>query len=105
MRERAAAFAQHAEAVRIVDDEPRVVRSASSSSPRQRREVAVHAEHRVGAISFRRALLAREPRSQRGDVAVRVANEFGARQQRRVVEAGVIEPVGEHGVAAPRRAR
>ena len=48
MRERAASLAQHAEAVRIVDDQPGIVRLRELEQRRQRRDVAVHREHGVG---------------------------------------------------------
>ena len=48
MRERSAPLAQHAEAMRIVDDQPRVELLGQREQRRQRREVAVHAEHRIG---------------------------------------------------------
>ena len=75
--------------------------SASASSSRQRRDVAVHAEHRVGRDQLAPRRRRREPPLQRGEVAMRIADEFRARQERAVVEARVIQPVGEDRVAAP----
>ena len=100
VREAAAAVAQHAEAVRVVDDEPRVVRVRELEQARERRDVAVHAEHRVGRDDLAPRGRGREARRERVGVAVRVADELRARQQRAVVQARVVQPVAEHGVAA-----
>ena len=104
MRERSApAFAEHAEAVRVVDHQPGVVPLAQREQLRQRRDVAVHAEHRVGChqlAAARRSSRACE-RARRGRG---VDNpHLGARQARAVDEAGVVELVGEHRVAAARQ--
>ncbi len=52
------------------------------------------------AISRRAARGSGETRSQRRDVAMRVADELRARQERAVVEAGVVEAIREDRVAA-----
>ena len=75
--------------------------SASASELRQRREVAVHAEHGVGRDQLPPRRRRREAPPQRGDVAMRIADEIRARKQRAVVEARVVEPVGEDRIAAP----
>ena len=62
VREAAAALAQHAEPVRVVDDEPGVVRPRQLEQRGQRREVAVHREHRVGRDQLARRRRRREPR-------------------------------------------
>ena len=105
MRERAAApvlaGAQHAEAVRVVDDEPRVELLRERAQRRQRREVAVHAEHGVGGDQLALRRRRRETTPQRRHVGVRITDELRAGQQRAVVEARVVQPVGEDRVAAP----
>ena len=81
--------------------------SHASNSSRERRagraaaRVAVHAEHGVGGDELARRRRCGEALAQVGEVAMRIADEIGARQQRAVVEARVIEPVGEDRVAAP----
>ena len=101
MRECAAPLAQHAEAVRVVDDEPPVEFLRERQQFRQRREVAVHAEDGVGCNQPCRGRARPEPHAQRSDVAMRVADELRPRQERPVVETGVIEAIREHRVAAP----
>ncbi len=96
----AAAAAQHAEAVRVVDDEPRVVPLGELEQARERRDVAVHAEHGVGGDDLARRAAGREARRERVGVGVRVADELRAREQRAVVQARVVEAVPEHRVAA-----
>ncbi len=95
-----ASLAQHAEAVRVVDEEPGVVRFGELEQPRQRGQVAIHAEYRVGADELPPRAAGREPRGKVADVGVRIADEFGARQERRVVQTRVVEPVAEHRVLA-----
>ena len=67
---------------------------------RQRRDVAVHAEHGVGRDQLPLRAAARKPLRQLDEVAVAVADELRARQQRGVVEAGVVKPIAENRVAA-----
>ena len=100
MRERSAAFAQHAEAVRVVDDEPRVELFGQREQPGQGGQVAVHAEHGIGCDQPASGLRRRHPGAERRDVAVRIADELRARQQRAVVEARVVQLVTEDRVAA-----
>ena len=100
VREAAAAFAQHAEAVRIVDDEPGVVRVGQREQARERRDIAVHAEHRIGGDELAPRGRGREARRQRVRVAMRIAHERRPREQRAVVQARVIELVGEDRVVA-----
>ena len=105
VRQRAAAFrlalAQHAEAVRVVDDEPCVVLVGEREQRRQRRDVAVHAEHGVGRNHLAPRLRRREAAGERRHVPMRIADERRAGQERAVVEARVVQPVGEHRIRAP----
>ncbi len=94
---------QHAEAVRVVDDEPRVECVGQRGQRRQRREVAVHAEHRVGRDQLAPGRRRRDTPFERRDVAVGIADEFRPRQRGAVVEARVIQAVGEDRVAASRK--
>ena len=75
--------------------------SASASRSRQRRDVAVHAEHRVGDDELARRP---PPPSSRASSAstsqCAIADERRARQQRAVVQARVVEAVGEDDVVA-----
>ena len=111
----AAARAQHAEAMRIVDHEPCVMPAAHRGELAQGRDIAVHAEHAVGRdyrsgtgserlASGTPALCARkigsEPLFQRGRVAMRITREAGAACESRVEQRGMIQPVLEHAVAA-----
>ena len=96
MGERAAsALANYAEAVRVIDDEPGVVAFGQRQQLRQRREVAVHAEHGVGHDQFAPRLAAGEQALQRIGIVVRVAVMLGARQQCSVDQRGVVQAVGE----------
>ena len=82
--------------------QPRVVRSASASRSAQRRDVAVHAEDGVGDDAACARVGRGEHGCERRHVAVRIAVQRRARQQRAVVQARVVQAVGEDGVAAPR---
>ncbi len=97
----AAGPAQHTEAVRIIEHEPRIVALAQLQQIGHPRDVAVHAEHRVGRDQLAARLGCREQLVERGEIAVRIAFEVGARQQHRVIERRMIEFVGEHRIVAP----
>jgi len=100
MRQRAATASGHAEAVCVVDKQPRVVHFRQLQQLRQRRDVTVHAEHSVGAdqLALRTAL--RQAAGELVEIPMAVADELSARQPRRVVEAGVVQAIAEHRVAA-----
>ncbi|KOT06761.1 8-amino-7-oxononanoate synthase domain protein [Burkholderia mallei] len=101
--ERAAALrAEHAEAVRVVDDEPRAVCLGERDEARERRDVAVHAEHGVGDDQLRRRVAGAQARVERVGVAVRVDLHVRARQPRAVDQRRMIERVGEDRRAAAR---
>ena len=99
-RERAATVAQHTEAVRIVDNDPGIEFVGEAEQRGQRREVAVHAEHRIGRNQLSPRVRRYEAGAQRRDVAMCITNQIGARQQRSIVEAGMVQMVGENRVAA-----
>ena len=69
---RAAALRRHAEAVRIVDDEPRAVAFGQRDEFGERREVAIHAEHRVADDQFRFGIRCVEQCGERGRVRMRM---------------------------------
>ena len=99
MRERAASVAEHAEAVRVVDDQPRVESLREQQELGQRRDVAVHAEHRVGGDELaRRPTDAASARVERADVAMR-----GSGRVRRATAAR--RRSGTRGSAGRRRSR
>ena len=104
MRGRAAPVAEHAEAVRVVDDQPGVVRFRELEQRRQRRDVAVHREHGVGCDDLAARFEALNRDAERGDVRMRIADVLRARQQHRVVQARVVEAIGEHRRSRGRRA-
>jgi hypothetical protein len=90
--------------VRVVQQQPCVVPLAEVHEPWHVRDVAIHAEHGVGGDQPHRRGGSREARLQRIEVRVRVARAARAREQRAVVEARVVEAVGEHfGVAIAQR--
>ena len=100
MRESAAALRpQHPEAVRIVQQQQRVVALAQGQQPGNVGDVAVHAEHRVAdhQLAPRRTL--RQRGGQRGQVTVRIAVDARARQPGAVDQARMVERVGEQRVA------
>ena len=109
--------AQDAEAVRIVDHEPRVMRLAHGSELGQGRDIAVHAEHAVGcdhrprtgsrptssdshARSLDALTIGLEAFFQSGRVAMGITREARATCEPRVEQRGVVQPVLENTVAA-----
>ena len=77
-------------------------RSASARRSRHRRDVAVHAEYRVGDDELAPRARSGQQAIERGEIEVGIAPELRAREQRRVVQGRVVQPVGEHRVAARR---
>ena len=71
VRERAAAVADDAEAVRVVDDQERVVPLRQRGKLGQRRQVAVHAEDRVAGDELARRRGRREAALELREVVVR----------------------------------
>ena len=103
LRDRAAALrAEHAEAVRVVDDQPGAVPFREFEQTRQRRDVAVHAEHGVGDDHLDVGVRRVEHRAQRVHIAVRIDLHVGAGQARAVDQRRVIQRVGEERRAAAR---
>ncbi len=100
----AALGADHADAVRVVHVQQRVLRARQQRQVAQRRQVAVHAEDAVGG-EHGRAFAARSSAgaSPASTSRVRVALELAARQARAVDQAGVVELV-LHAEIARRRA-
>ena len=96
---------QHAEAVGVVEQEPGVVALGEGDQFRHRRDVAIHAEHRVSDDEPAARSRSGQQPLQRREVEVRIALEGGPRQQRGVVQRGVVQPVGEHRVLAPDQRR
>ena len=96
----ASALPQHAEAVRVIHQQQRVVALAQSQQFRHRGDVAVHAEHGIRHHQFALRPRCGEPLLQPDQVEVRIAREFGAGQQYRIVERGMIELVGKDFVVA-----
>ena len=98
----AAAGAERAGAVRLVDDHAHVVAPGELDDLRQRRDVAVHREDAVGDDQRAAPLgLAQAPREV-VDVAVVVDEGLGPRQPAAVDDRGVVELVGEDDLAARR---
>ena len=102
----AALGAHDADPVRIVDDEPRIMRACRCGERRQRCEVAIHAEHAVGdderaaALRRRSGRMDIEQRARRGCIRMRVPEVArAAHETRRVDQRGVVEPVGEQQIA------
>ncbi|MCY1301121.1 hypothetical protein D9M70_507150 [compost metagenome] len=96
----AAAGAQRAEAVGVVDHQPGALALGRGGQRRQVGEVAVHAEHPVGdhqgvALGLVQAL------GQAVGVVVQVARETRAGKQPGIQQRGVVEAVFEHRVALP----
>ncbi len=101
----AARFAQHAEAVGVVHEQPRALRAAGRGERAERRDVAVHAEHAVGHDHRAPVAAFGEARGQCLGVAMRIAREAGAARESRVEQRGVVQAVHEHPVAAPEQCR
>ncbi len=82
MRQRAApALAEHAEAMGVVHDEPGVVTLGQRQQLGQRRDVAIHAEHRIGDDELDVGLAVRQQGLEPIDPAMRVASHLRRRQQ------------------------
>ena len=99
---RAAAAADHAEAVGVVGHQPGVVTRGQRRELMQRREVAVHGEHAVG--DDQRALMTpamlRQQRPDMPDIVVAERQHGGARQPRAGPQAGMRQLVDQDQVAA-----
>ena len=95
----AAARAEDADGVRVVDHDHRVVALGEVADRRQVRDVAVHREHAVrGDQPAARAGRLLELRLQIGHVAVAVAQPLGLDQADAVDDRRVVQLVGDHGV-------
>ena len=97
--------AEHAEAVRVVHHQPRVMRFGQRQQFGQRGDIALHAEYAVGENHLARRLAGRQRAAQRGGVGVRIAVMAGSREQRAVDQRGVVEAVRKDRVAAPGQRR
>ena len=96
MVERAAATrAEDAHAVRIVDHEPGIVPGAEPRHLGKRRQVPVHAEYGVRRDDAHGGSRGFEPRGEGGHVEMRITGETRAREDRAVVEARMVQLVGE----------
>ena len=80
-------------------------RSHERDQLRHRRDVAVHAEHRVGDDELAARPRRGEQPPERGEIEMRIALELARDEQRGVVQRGMVQPVGEHRVLAPRKRR
>lgn len=89
----------HAESVGVVDEQQRVVPVAQCEDGRQRRDIAIHAEHAVGDHQLALARMLFQFAGQACGVGVRIHTELGAGQARAVQQAGVIEAVGQYHIA------
>jgi hypothetical protein len=78
MREAAAAFAEHAEAVRIVDQQPCIVAYRQLEQCRQRCDVAIHAEHAIDHDHAHARIAGGELALERPEVTMRKAMELRA---------------------------
>ncbi len=96
-------LAQHAEAVRIVHQQPGIVSFAQRQQLRQGRDVAVHAEHGIGDNQFPAFRRLHQQLFELRHVAMPIALHLRARQQHGIVERGMVELVGKHGVALARQ--
>ncbi len=86
--------------MRLVDEQPRAVLARELDDLRERREIAVHREDRVGRDQPPplAAVAAQAPREVLG-VEVPVDADARSREPAAVDDRGVVERVGEHGVA------
>ena len=92
---------ERAQRVRLVDQDPRVVAVGELDDLRQRRDVAVHAEHAVGGDQRRAAVaLAQRPREVLG-VGVAIGDDLRAREAAAVDDRAVAELVVQDDLAAP----
>ncbi len=91
----AAARAEHADAVGVVEHEPRVVALAQAEQRGQGRDVAVHAEHGIGGDDAHVGLRGGEPALEAVQVEVGVARVERAREARAVVQAGMVQAIAE----------
>ena len=91
----AAVRTEHAEAVRVVDDDPGIEALGQRQQFGQRRQVAVHAEHRVGHDQLDRRGATRELVRQHVHAAMRVTLQRRLGEQGAVDQRGVVELVGE----------
>ena len=92
----ASAGPEHADAVRVVEHQPRVVPLAQSYQRGDRRDVAIHAEDGVARHDLARRGARAEELAERLDVAMGIDGYLPARETRAVHEAGVVQRVREH---------
>src|SRR3546814_7630813 len=83
----------HADAVRIVDIQQRVLRLRGQSQFAQRGDVAVHAEDTIGGQQRGAVRIAAQLAQRTVGIGVRVATQAAAGQARGVDQAGVVEAV------------
>ena len=92
---------EHAEPVGVVHHQPGIEAFGQREQFRQGREIAVHAEYRVGENQLAPGAALLQPTGERVRIAMRIAHVLGAGQQGGVDQRGVIQLVGENGVVAP----
>ena len=98
----AAAPAEHAAAVRIVDHHHRAEFLGDLNQIRERRNVAIHAEHAVGHDELARiAITLPQLGAQRICIAVGEPADGGTAEPAGVDDAGVVELVAQNHVVAP----
>ena len=106
VRERALAVGpEHAETVRVIEQQPRLVALRHIDQRSDRRDVAVHAEHRVADDQLVDRTTRAQPRFEHADIGVRIHLHFSPRQARPVDDAGVIQRIGKHRIAGPDQCR
>ena len=91
----AAARAQYTESVCIVDDQPRIVALAQTRDVRQRGNVPIHAEDRIGDDDLVRRFGLRQEGFERSHVAVCITPALCTGQYHRGIEGSVIQTVSE----------
>ena len=91
---------QYAKAMCVIQHQQRVVALAQGQQFRHRSNVAVHAEYGIRHHQFALRPGCSESLLQHNQVEVRIAREFGAGQQHRIVERGMVKLVGENFVVA-----
>ena len=89
----------------IIDHQPGIEALGQFEQLRQRRQIAIHAEHRIGEDQLAPGTAARQPRGQMLEIAMRIADMLGARQLRGIDQRGVVEFVGKDGIVALQQRR
>src|SRR5207244_6227605 len=86
----ASAFTEDADAVRVVEHEPRVMSLAELEELRYRCDVAIHAEDGVAGDDLPRGRRGREQLRKRSHIRVRVHRHLATAQAGAIDEAGVV---------------